>query len=206
MVTIPVDPQLTLRQLQRDDAEELFAVTNENRDQLRTWLPWLDQTRVVAVTASFIEFTLRVTEAGTGLHCAVLEHGNIVGVCGYNRIEAVNRRSCIGYWLAASARGRGVMSRSVSALVNYGFTKRDLNRQIIACSTGNRESAAVAERCGFTFEGIAREAEWLYDHFVDHRIYSRLRSDAAKPFVMRSAGARAGGVRELSLAASPQRA
>ena len=177
MLTISVDLSLTLRQLEPDDAEELFALTDANRKYLRAWLPWLDQTRVVAATAGFIEFTRRAAEAGTGLHCAIVEHGAIVGVCGYNQIERSNRCGWIGYWLAEAAVGRGVMSRSVAALASYGFVKCDLNRQVIACATENRLSAAVAERCGFKFEGIARESEWLYDHFVDHRVYSRLRSD-----------------------------
>lgn len=206
MVTLSVDAQITLRQLRREDAEELFAVTDVNRDQLRAWLPWLDQTRAVAVTAAFIESTLRVAEADTGLHCAIRLNGAIVGVCGYNRIESANRRACIGYWLSAKARGQGVMTRSVGALVHYGFTRRSFNRQIIACATGNRESAAVAERCGFTLEGIAREAEWLYDHFVDHRIYSRLRRDvisSAQPAC--GGGEVRAGARSLSLAAAPGR-
>lgn len=178
MITIPVDVGLTLRQLQADDAEELFALTDANRERLREWLPWLDRTRVVAATAGFIDFTLREAAAGTGLHLCIEEHGEMVGVCGYNRIDANNRYAHIGYWLAETAGGRGVMSRSVAALASYGFAKLDLHRQVIACATENRASAAVAERCGFRFEGVEREVEWLYDHFVSHRIYSRLRTDA----------------------------
>lgn len=178
MITIPVASGLRLAQLQTDDAEELFALTDANRAQLRRWLPWLDQNRVPAATIQFIAFTRREAEAGTGLYLGIFEQNILVGVCGYNRIEGQNRCAHIGYWLAAETQGRGVMSRCVAALASYGFTVRGLNRQVIACAKENQASAAVAERCGFKFEGVAREAEWLYDHFVDHRIYSRLRSDA----------------------------
>jgi ribosomal-protein-serine acetyltransferase len=178
MVTIPVDAGLSLVQLQAEDAEELFRLTDENRAHLRRWLPWLDRTRVPAATAAFIDFTLRAAEAGTGLHCAIEEHGRIVGVCGYNHVDAANRSAQIGYWLDAGAQGRGLMSRSVTALASYGFARLDLHRQAIACAEGNLASAAVAARCGFRFEGVARDAEWLYDHFVHHRLFSRLRTDA----------------------------
>ena len=178
MITIPVAAGLRLVQLQEEDAEELFALTDANRAHLRHWLPWLDQNRVIAATIQFIAFTQREAEAGTGLHLGIFEQNMIVGVCGYNRIEAQNRCAHIGYWLAADTQGRGVMSRSVAALASYGFAVRDLHRQVIACATENRASAAIAERCGFKFEGVARDAEWLYDHFVDHRIYARLRTDA----------------------------
>ena len=178
MITIPVDIGLRLVQLQPDDAEELFNLTDANREHLRRWLPWLDQTRAVAATAYFIGFTQREAEAGRGFHFAIYDQGIIVGVCGYNRIDADNRAAVIGYWLAADAQGRGLMSRCVTALASYGFTKLNLHRQVIAVARENQASAAVAERCGFRFEGVARDAEWLYDHYVSHRIYARLRTDA----------------------------
>jgi ribosomal-protein-serine acetyltransferase len=178
MISLPVDAGLRLAAVQPDDAEELFALVEANRAHLRRWLPWLDQNRVPAATRRFIDFARQEAEAGTGLHCAIFEQTLIVGLCGYNRIDGVNRSAQIGYWLAAEAQGRGIASRCVAALVSYGFAKRDLHRQVIACAEGNTASAAVAERCGFRFEGVARDAEWLYDHFVSHRIYARLRTDA----------------------------
>ncbi len=177
MITLPVDFGLRLVQLQPDDADELFALTDANRAHLRPWLPWLDQSRAPAATLNFIEFTVREADAGTGLHFGIYEQTILVGVCGYNRIDAANRGANIGYWLAADAQRRGIMSRCIAALASYGFAKRDLHRQVIACAETNRASAAVAERCGFRFEGVARDAEWLYDHYVSHRIHARLRTD-----------------------------
>lgn len=178
MLALPVDAGLRLAQLQLDDVEELFALTDANRAHLRRWLPWLDQTRVPAATLHFIEFTQREAAASAGLHCGIYEQNILVGVCGYNRIDAPNRSAHIGYWLAAEAQGRYIMSRCVAALASYGFAKKNLHRQVIACAEENTASAAVAERCGFRFEGVARDAEWLYDHYVNHRVYARLRTDA----------------------------
>ena len=177
MIALPVDSGLRLASLQPDDAEELFALTDANRAHLRRWLPWLDQTRVLAATVRFIDHARAEQAAGTGLHCGIFEQNILVGVCGYNRIDAVNRSASIGYWLAADAQGRGIMSRCVTALSLYGFAKRGLHRQSIACAEANHASAAVALRCGFRFEGVARDVEWLYDHYVGHRVHSRLRPD-----------------------------
>src|SRR3712207_6857835 len=51
------------------------------------------------------------------------------------------------------------------------------NRVSIACATENKKSCAIPERLGFRREGVQRQAEWLYDHFVDHVIYAALRSE-----------------------------
>ncbi len=178
MVSIEIDADIRIAQVQLDEAEMFFTLVDSNRAHLRRCLSWIDETRLVADVANHIETCLREAAAGTALYCGIYERDVPVGVCSYNHIDQRNRTARIGYWLAAGAQGRGIMSRSVSAFVDYGFTQRSLHRQVIACAEGNRASAAVAERCGFRLEGVARDAEWLYDHFVSHRIYSRLRTDA----------------------------
>src|SRR3712207_8983550 len=52
------------------------------------------------------------------------------------------------------------------------FLELGLNRVSIACATENKKSCAIPERLGFRREGVQRQAEWLYDHFVDHVIRS----------------------------------
>ena len=39
-----VDENLELRQTMPEEAEEMFAVVDANREYLREWLPWLDNT------------------------------------------------------------------------------------------------------------------------------------------------------------------
>jgi ribosomal-protein-serine acetyltransferase len=69
------------------------------------------------------------------------------------------------------------MSASCRAVIAHGFGALGLHRVSIRCAVENRRSRAIPERLGFTFEGVARGSEWLYDHFVDHAIYGLLRTD-----------------------------
>ncbi|ESA33783.1 gcn5 family acetyltransferase [Leptolyngbya sp. Heron Island J] len=171
-----IDERLELRSLQLTDAAELFALTDVNRAYLRRWLPWLDRTTTSADTRNFIRNALeQFADTDVGV-AAICYDNSIVGVIGYNRIDWDNRIGHIGYWLAASHQGKGIMTRSCQCLVDYSFAKLYLNRIVICCATANRRSRAIPERLGFTHEGTACESEWLYDRFVDHEVYAMLRS------------------------------
>ena len=170
-----LDERVQLRSLQLTDANELFALTDANRSYLRQWLPWLDRTTTSADTRTFIRNTLEQFADTGGVVAAICYEGSIIGVIGYNHIDWANRIGHIGYWLAASHQGQGIMTTACRYLIDYSFADLILNRLVILCATNNRRSRAIPERLGFYHEGRAREAEWLYDHFVDHEIYALLR-------------------------------
>jgi ribosomal-protein-serine acetyltransferase len=66
-------------------------------------------------------------------------------------------------------------------LVEHAFGELGLNRVSIACAVENKKSCAIPERLGFRREGVKRQAEWLYDHFVDHVVYGALASEWQAP-------------------------
>ena len=167
----------SLRQLVLSDAAELFALCDANRAHLRRWLPWLDRTRSVADTRVFIEGTLRQNESNQGFQTVILCESRIAGVVGYHRIDWANRHTSLGYWLGEAYQGRGLMTASCQVLVDHAFAALNLNRLAIACATGNTRSRAIPQRLGFAHEGTIRDAEWLYDHFIDHEIYSQLQRE-----------------------------
>jgi ribosomal-protein-serine acetyltransferase len=103
-------------------------------------------------------------------------NGSLAGVVGQHYVESVNRRTELGYWLDAGHQGQGIVTRSVARLVDYAFVEQNCHRVIIHCAVGNVKSRAIPERLGFLQEGVLREAEWLYDHYVDLAIYSMLKA------------------------------
>ena len=66
------------------------------------------------------------------------------------------------------------MTTACRAYVDHAFTRLDVHRVEIRCAVENRRSRAIPERLGFRLEGTLRDAEWLYDHFVDSVVYGML--------------------------------
>ena len=56
-----------------------------------------------------------------------------------------------------------------------------LHRVEIRCGTGNLRSCAIPRRLGFTSEGVAREAEWVNDSWVDLFVWWMLEADWRRP-------------------------
>lgn len=172
-----IDSRVSLRVLREEDAAELFALTDANRAYLRRWLPWVDLVTTEEDSRSFLANVAAQREEGRGPTFGVVHQDALAGVVGYLPIDRVNRVGEIGYWLAERSRGQGVMTECCRFVVRYGFLTLDLNRIQIAAGTENRESRAIPERLGFKFEGVLRAREDLYGTFIDHAMYSLLRSE-----------------------------
>jgi len=169
-----------LRPIALEDASELCNLVEVNRAYLREWLPWLDSSRTIVDSQAFIQTSCDRAQANNGFTLAILFDGKVVGIVGLNYIEWSNRLSGIGYWLAQTYQHKGIMTRSCRAVLAHGFDVLELNRIDIRCASQNIQSQAVARRLGLIYEGTLRDAERLYDRFVDHQVYSMLRREWSK--------------------------
>lgn len=169
-----INEDLALKLIQPHDAQRVFALTELSRENLRTWLPWLDTTTKLQDTQQFIQFCLKGFSENTSLTTVILFKGEIVGVVGFNSINWANKTAYIGYWLGTGYEGNGIMTNAVHALTDYAFLELQLDKVEIRAASGNKKSRSIAERLHFTMEGCIRQAEWLYDHYVDHIVYGML--------------------------------
>lgn len=168
---------LELRPLRLGDARALFALVDTNRDRLRQWLPWPDTNLSVQDSRAYILRMRALAKTGLGQSFGLWWKGDLVGVAGFNWIDRANQGAAIGYWLAKSAEGHGLMTAAVSALLRHGFRALKLNRIEIRAGIRNRRSRAIPERLGFRHEGTLRQAERLADRCVDHAVYGLLASE-----------------------------
>ena len=69
------------------------------------------------------------------------------------------------------------MTKSCQAMVTYAFDTLKLDKVEIRCAIENTRSGAIPQRLGFKLEGIIKQGEWLYDHFVDLFLFGMLASE-----------------------------
>ncbi len=177
MQPIVVSEQLALMPLELCDADELFELTDHNRPYLRHWLPWLDNITRPEDSRAFIRAAQAQGSQNNGTQLAIRLNGRITGIIGHHQIDWRNRLTSLGYWVGEEFQGRGLVTSASRALVGQAFGQAQLNRVEIRCATANERSRAVPSRLGFREEGLLRDAEWLYDHFVDHIVYAMLARD-----------------------------
>jgi ribosomal-protein-serine acetyltransferase len=168
---------LSLTLLEPRHAEPLFQVVDQNRAYLREWLPWLDLTTSVDDVHAFIRRTQEQFGRNDGFQTLLTYGDEIAGVVGHHRIDWENRCTWLGYWLAESFQGRGLMTLACRAYIDHSFGALNLHRVEIHVATDNARSRAIPERLGFSCEGVLRDAEWLYDPFVDHAVYALLQPE-----------------------------
>ena len=169
-----------LRLLQLADAAELFTLIDTNRAYLKQWLSWLNTTQTLEDTRHFIRQTQARVRDRQGFAAAIIYDGKIAGVAGLNGINWSDRQSSIGYWIDQAHQGQGIVTITCQAILHHAFTHLELNRIAIRCATGNHRSQAIPKRLNFTHEGTLRQAQWLYDHFINHEIYALLHQDWQK--------------------------
>ena len=71
-----------------------------------------------------------------------------------DREQGAGARSASGS--APAARGRGVATRAVRLIARWAFAELRLARLELTCAPDNDAAQRVAERCGFTREGVLR--------------------------------------------------
>jgi ribosomal-protein-serine acetyltransferase len=167
---------LGVRPLRLEDADELHALVERNREHLARWMPWAaDQDR--EGTERFLAEAEDQRARDDGFQAAIEPDGEILGVVGFHAVDHLNRNTSLGYWLAAEAQGRGTMTAVVGALLDHAFYEWDLHRAEIHCAPENSRSRAIPERLGFREEALLRETELVGGRYLDSVVYGLLEAE-----------------------------
>jgi len=99
-----------------------------------------------------------------------------VGQVGLRGIDLTAATAQLSYWVLPRRRGQGVAPAAVAELEHWCFAL-GLHRLVIEHSTRNTHSCRVAEKAGYSLEGVLR-SRWLQaDGRHDVHLHAKTRAD-----------------------------
>lgn len=163
---------LALRHIGVEDVPTLHQLVELNREGLLAALDWPRFVRTQADTHAFCAASEVARQDRKSATYGVWRGEALQGVVSFNVVHHASQSGDIGYWLGSAARGKGVASTAVAAMIR-AFSDADLvHHCIIKCATGNERSKKLAERLGFVREGVLSKAEKIGDVVHDQYVYS----------------------------------
>jgi len=93
---------------------------------------------------------------------AILVDNKFVGTICLEKIDKINKKASIGYWVSKAYRGRGIATEAVKLIVDFGFNKLKLKRIYAEVKKGNIQSSRVLEKVGFEKEDVSKD-EYFYE-------------------------------------------
>ena len=106
-------------------------------------------------------------------HIRLNATNELIGACGFYRCSYNGRRTDISYWLGEPYWNRGLIPKVTKKCIEIIQDQwKDLVRIEARMLSWNKSSMRVAEKCGFTFEGILRKYEYKDGQDVDAHVYA----------------------------------
>jgi RimJ/RimL family protein N-acetyltransferase len=170
------EPDFVLRPL--GEAELRGLVAEQPDEEMRRWLT----IRARHITPEVARADL-VGPSEVGWRRGTMAHFAIYSTSPRRLLGSISLRlyrheiAEVGYDLFPHGRGRGVATRAVRLVGRWAFEELGVARLELRAHPDNVASQRVAERAGFTREGVERSSRRLYDRRHDCVLFSLLPAD-----------------------------
>ena len=166
------DDAIVLRPLEEADAPALVSAIGDDPDLDRwTQIPFpYTEEHARAFISTTDELALAILDRGSG---------ELLGGIGTRDLDPGIVE--VGYWVKAGARGRGVATRALVLVAGFAFEKLGAARVQLRAETDNLGSQRVAEKAGFTREGVLRSFLAFKGRRRDAVLFSLLPGDRTRP-------------------------
>lgn len=173
-------PRLLLRRAEISDAEPMYRnwASNPEVTKFLTWPPHgsLDVTK--QVLSSWIEEC--ASPENYNWMIVLKSLGEPIGNITARQVDDKIGSTEIGYCIGERWWHRGIMSEALEAVLGFLFEEVGFNRIESRHDPHNPHSGDVMRKCGMTYEGTAREADWNNQGLCDTAHYAILRSEWAE--------------------------
>jgi len=170
------DDVVTLRSWTNDDVGDIAAACNDA--EIVRWLDDVPAPYTRADAKAYVTATRRGWREGSLWAFAITDaaNGAVLGSCGVSWQDEPHGVAEIGYWVRPEGRRRGVATRAVRLVSRWVFAECGVRRLQLRADALNTPSQRVAERAGFTREGVLRSVRYSprRGSRVDFVLYSLL--------------------------------
>ncbi len=176
--TLPAGDAFTLRAWSLDD---LPLVREASADPYIPLITTVPSVYSQAAGVEFVERQWRRAANGESFSFVIARDHDLrpVGAASFRPFE--DGRASLGYWVAASARGRGAALNALRAMTVWGLVTLRLPRLELHVEPWNTASLRTAERAGFRREGLVRGGRWIAGEPRDTVVYTRLLDGGTAP-------------------------
>jgi ribosomal-protein-serine acetyltransferase len=169
--------RLILRRFTRRDVNSVTEAVQNSLAALNEWLPWAHPGYRKEDAISYIKDSAEAWKEGRAYDYAIRRKGNTrrhLGNISIWPVSRLTRTGEIGYWIRTDETAQGLATEATAALVRVGFDDLGFHKLTLRIAIGNRPSERVAEKLGFSREGVLREELLIRGRWVDHTLFSLL--------------------------------
>ena len=177
-MTLVIDAEIELRQLELSDSKDIFNTLNSQREYLGKWLPFVEFTKEIKDTETFVDSIVNAPKYRFEYVFTIQKQNHFIGLIGFKDTDLSNKKTEIGYWISQEYQGQGIVTKSVKKLCEFAFDELQMSRVQIKCAVDNKKSINIPKKLGFNFEGIEKDGELLTGNILtDLAIYSKLKDE-----------------------------
>ena len=177
-------PRLIVRLPREGDAAAIAAYYRNDLEHLRPYSPPLDSMIEPSFWQTSVSFINAEFDAGQSCRTFLyeLDDSTIIGVANLTNIIRGTFQACyLGYSIAATHEGRGLMGEALQALIDYAFDDLKLHRIMANYMPSNARSARLLDRLGFHIEGCAEDYLQINGRWEQHILTSLTNEGWAEP-------------------------
>ncbi len=169
--------RLIIRRFSRRDSVALDEAIRVSLYELNQWLPWARMDYTSGDTASFIRESILAWKEGRAWDYSIRFKENPsrhLGNVSLWTVSKLGKIAEIGYWIRSDETNRGICTEAVDRVIEEAFVALGYHKVVLRIAVGNDASDRVAQKLGFTREGILREELLIRGNWVDHSLWSLL--------------------------------
>lgn len=140
---------VTLKKAEIEDAELIYKLIDESRENLRQWLTWVDISKSPIFTENYlIQNSLSDIYCGRSIFEIFLDN-NFCGMIDLHNGSKELKSVDIGYWVGEKYQGRNIATDACKLLINLVFNTYEIETIFIRCAEGNLKSRSIPQKLSF---------------------------------------------------------